>query len=110
MRKPTPVTMSIITPLRASMLNFTSMGTLAPPEPPVVCIHSHAFHTSLTCSPLASSASCASARKAATEAAKLTPTAVSAINRTASLPRVLPQTPFTKAPSNGIPRMTAMRR
>jgi hypothetical protein len=99
--------MSIITPLSASMLNFTSMGTMAPVEPEV-CIHSHAFQTSWTCSPRFWSASCESAMNEATEATKLRPTAASAITRTAASPSCLPQTPFTKAPRSGIARMTAM--
>ena len=91
------------------MLNFTSMGTTAPSRPPVVCIHSQAFHTSFTWAPFSCSESCARLMNAMREATKLAPTAVSAISRTARLPRRLPQTPFTKAPSSGIPRMTAMR-
>src|SRR5437016_4103939 len=39
---------------------------------------------------------------------KLRPIAVSAMRRTAGLPSFCPQTPFTKAPSSGIPRMKAI--
>src|SRR4051812_22595220 len=44
----------------------------------------------------------------ATAAAKLTPTADSAIMRTACLPRRRPKTPFTNAPRSGMRRTTAM--
>ena len=105
MRKPTPVTMSIITPLSASTLKRDVDRDVDPPRPPVVCIHSHAVQASFTCCVVlvVDSWLRRARRRRATAATKLTPTAASAIRRTASLPRRLPQTPFTKAPSSGMP-------
>jgi hypothetical protein len=90
------------------MLNLMSIGMVCSSRPPVVCIHSQAFHTSRTCASFSPRVSSASERKAMSDATKLTPTAVSVISFTAESPSRLPQTPLTKAPSSGIPRMTAM--
>ena len=49
-----------------------------------------------------------SAMNVAMAAAKLAPMAARAIRRTASLPRRLPKTPLTNAPSSGSARTTAM--
>ena len=91
MRKPTPVTTSIMMPFKASMLNFTSIGIVCPSRPPVVCIHSHAFQTRRTCASFSSLAAWASERNAMTDATKLTPTAVRVISLTAGSPSRLPQ-------------------
>src|SRR5262249_18576327 len=92
-------------------MNETSMGDEPKPLPVETSSQCQAFHLNSR----TASAPCASPRPAETSIAKARseprnepPIAVSAMRRTASLPRRLPNTPFTKAPSAGSPKMMAI--
>src|SRR5512141_1306610 len=100
MRKPTPVTTSIMVALIASTLKATSIGMDCPSRP-VTLNQRHAVHASFapSCSWLPTLA--ARTRKVARLARNDPPMAESAMRRTPCLPSRLPKTPLTKAPSAG---------
>ena len=87
-------------------MNFTS--TECDPRPLSVERSSqcHAVHVSWTVSSPADSRMA----KVSSDRANAPPIAVSAIRRTASLPRRFPNTPLTNAPSAGSARIAATRR
>lgn len=114
MRNPTPVTTSIITPLSGSTLKATSIGTVEVPPSIVNQRHAVQVNRVTACAPAPWPAAWAppalvNMAKAARQSRNEPPTAESAIARTPSLPRRLPNTPHTNAPTSGS-RSTSARR
>jgi hypothetical protein len=103
MRKPTPVTTSAIVPLRASSIRPTEIENVPPPVRESET-HSQPRQASLTTCPSA----VGWIRKKQTRLKMNEPAMLdSPISVTASLPRRLPNRPFTRAPSRGKRTMNA---